>query len=97
MMFLQDRIRRNRRTAPFETDPLKITVLCEGSSLVPFNQAYNTLIENYLNISGIELIKNVKYQVNPSKRQIQIQGTQKHLNFDSLFQYLPLKPPEILT
>lgn len=63
-MLLRDRIKQNKATAPFETDPLKITVLCEGSSLVPFNQAYNRLLEDYLKEHKIRVIKNAEYSVN---------------------------------
>lgn len=44
MMLLKSRMKARRRKAPFETDPIKITVVCEGSSLVPFNKAYNSLL-----------------------------------------------------
>lgn len=72
MLLLKNQIKKNRAAAPFKTDPLKITVLCEGSSLVTFNQAYNRLLEDYLQDYKIKVIKNTDYSIDAKKRQVKI-------------------------
>lgn len=72
MMFLQSKMESSRNKTSYELEPIEMTVICEGNSLVPFNYSYNTLLQEYVDKCGIKLIKNADYSINYRKKLIKL-------------------------
>lgn len=70
MMLLKSRMNKKRMKAPQGLDPVQVTIICQGSNLVPFNTQYNNLLEKYLSENEIKVLKNEQYDIDYKKKQL---------------------------